>query len=58
MLPIPPAHSVVLLRITPEVFSLVDYSKGFGHSDIVAFSDSDLDVHVASLAHRWDGPSP
>ena len=50
--------SVVLLRITPEVFSLVDYSKGFGHSDIVAFSDSDLDVHVASLAHRWDGPSP
>ena len=58
MLPQPPTRSVVLLRITPEVFSLVDYSKGFGHSDIVAFSDGDLDVHVASLAHRWDGQSP
>ena len=58
MLPQPPVPAVVLLRITPEVFSLVDYSRGFGHSDIVAFSDGDLDVHIASLAHRWDGPSP
>lgn len=53
--PRPPSRSVVLLRITPEIFSLVDYSKGFGHSDIVAFSDSDLNVHIASFAHRWHG---
>jgi len=57
ILPRPPATTVVLLRITPETFSLVDYSKGFGHSDVVTFSDSDLDIHIASLAHRWD-PKP
>ncbi|MGE0578158.1 MAG: pyridoxamine 5'-phosphate oxidase family protein [Reyranella sp.] len=55
--PRPLSSSVVLLRITPETFSLVDYSKGFGHSDVVTFSERDLDVHVASLAHHWDDHS-
>jgi hypothetical protein len=55
--PRPTPSSVVLLRITPEMISLVDYSKGFGHSEVVTFSDRDLDVHVASLAHRWNGHS-
>ncbi len=32
-----PAH-IVLLRMTPEVLSVLDYSRGFGHSDLVAFS--------------------
>ena len=53
--PQPQSDGVVLLRIAPEVFSLLDYSRGFGHSDLVTFSDRDLDVHVASLRHRWDG---
>ncbi|WIM11889.1 pyridoxamine 5'-phosphate oxidase family protein [Enhydrobacter sp.] len=51
--PRPSSKSVVLLRIAPEIFSLLDYSRGFGHSDLMTFSDRDLDVHIASLQHRW-----
>lgn len=50
----PSPDSVVLLRIAPEVFSVLDYSKGFGHSDLVAFSERDLDLHIGSLQHRWN----
>lgn len=53
--PRPQSSEVVLLRIAPQIFSVVDYSKGFGHSDLIAFSERDLDVHVESLQHRWDG---
>jgi len=53
--PQPSSASVVLLRIAPEIFSVLDYSKGFGHSDLITFSERDLDVHIESLRHRWDG---
>lgn len=53
--PQPSSAGVVLLRIAPEIFSVLDYSKGFGHSDLVSFSERDLDLHVESLRHRWDG---
>jgi hypothetical protein len=51
--PQPPSTGVVLLRIAPEIISVVDYSKGFGHSDVIAFSERDLDLHIQSLRHRW-----
>jgi nitroimidazol reductase NimA-like FMN-containing flavoprotein (pyridoxamine 5'-phosphate oxidase superfamily) len=51
----PPSSGVILLRIAPEIFSVLDYSRGFGHSDLVAFSERDLDLHMQSLGHRWDG---
>lgn len=57
ILPQPPPDGVVLLRIAPEIISVLDYSKGFGHSDLVTFSERDLDVHIDSLRHRWDGNS-
>jgi hypothetical protein len=53
--PAPPQSSVVLLQIAPDVISVLDYSKGFGHSDLVTFSDRDLDVHLRSVRHRWQG---
>jgi general stress protein 26 len=53
----PLSTGVVLLRIDPEIISVLDYSKGFGHSDLVTFSERDLDVHIESLRHRWDGPT-
>ena len=46
---------IALLRIAPEVISVLDYTKGFGHSDLVTFSASDLDVHLQSARHRWNG---
>ena len=50
-----PSGGVVLLRVAPEIFSVLDYSKGFGHSDLVTFSERDLDLHIESLQHRWIG---
>lgn len=49
----PSPDSVALLRIAPEIICVLDYSKGFGHSDLVTFSDRDLDVHIKSQSHRW-----
>ena len=40
-----------MLRITPEILSILDYSNGFGHSDLVPISSSDLS---ASRSHRSD----
>ena len=53
--PQPSSDGIVLLRVSPEIISVLDYSKGFGHSDLVTFSERDLDVHVGSLRHHWDG---
>jgi nitroimidazol reductase NimA-like FMN-containing flavoprotein (pyridoxamine 5'-phosphate oxidase superfamily) len=52
--PRPPSAGVVLLRIAPEIFSVLDYSKRFGHSDLVTFSERDLDIHLETLRHDWD----
>ncbi len=51
--PKPASEKVALLRIAPEIISVVDYSKGFGHSDLITFSERDLDLHIASLRHHW-----
>jgi hypothetical protein len=34
-LPAPTAADVRLFRVTPTVISVLDYSKGFGHTDLV-----------------------
>ena len=49
----PVSPGVVLLRIAPEIISVLDYSKGFGHSELVTFSERDLDIHIGSLRHHW-----
>jgi PPOX class probable F420-dependent enzyme len=33
--PMPSAGDVAIFRVTPTVISLLDYSKGFGHTDLV-----------------------
>ena len=40
-----------LLRVTPTVISVLDYSKGFGHSDLVKVDNADIEVHQ----HHWLG---
>ena len=52
--PRPSPAKIALLRIAPEIISVLDYSKGFGHSDLVTFSARDLDVHLSSVSHLWD----
>lgn len=34
-LPIPTPEDVRIFRVTPVVISMLDYSKGFGHADLV-----------------------
>ncbi|MEP9396664.1 pyridoxamine 5'-phosphate oxidase family protein [Mesorhizobium sp. KR2-14] len=34
--PMPTAEQVRIFRVTPTVISVLDYSKGFGHTDLVA----------------------
>lgn len=55
--PQPSPTRTALLRIAPEIISVLDYSKGFGHSDLVTFSARDLDVHLSSASHLWNGNS-
>jgi len=50
----PAYRGVVLLRIAPEIISVLDYSRGFGHADLITFSERDLDLHISSDRHRWD----
>jgi Pyridoxamine 5'-phosphate oxidase len=52
--PEPPPSHVALLRIAPDIISILDYSQGFGHSELVTFSERDLDVHIDSRTHPWD----
>jgi nitroimidazol reductase NimA-like FMN-containing flavoprotein (pyridoxamine 5'-phosphate oxidase superfamily) len=33
--PMPPVDEVRIFRVTPTVISVLDYSKGFGHTDLV-----------------------
>jgi nitroimidazol reductase NimA-like FMN-containing flavoprotein (pyridoxamine 5'-phosphate oxidase superfamily) len=35
-MPMPTPDEVRLFRVTPTVISVLDYSKGFGHTDLVA----------------------
>jgi hypothetical protein len=51
----PEADGIVLLRIASEIISVLDYSKGVGHSDLITFSDRDLDLHLESRRHLWGG---
>jgi general stress protein 26 len=51
--PQPSPDGVALLRIVPEIISILDYAKAFGHSDLIAFSERDLDLHIESLRHHW-----
>ena len=47
-------HTLRLLRIAPDVIAVLDYAQGFGHSELVTFSERDLDVHSYTLRHPWN----
>jgi hypothetical protein len=42
-----------LFMVMPEVISLLDYRKGFGHSDLVTVTEADRDKEsLANLARQ------
>lgn len=51
--PPPNPAEVALLRITPEIISVLDYSKGFGHTDLLRVSETDLADVLESRRHHW-----
>jgi nitroimidazol reductase NimA-like FMN-containing flavoprotein (pyridoxamine 5'-phosphate oxidase superfamily) len=55
IMPPPDPAAVPMLRITPEVVSVLDYSKGFGHTDLVRVTDADLAEYIESRRHHWAG---
>ena len=55
VMPRPDPAAVSMLRVTPEVVSILDYSKGFGHSDLVRVSENDLAEFIESRRHHWAG---
>ena len=46
----PDRDAMKLIRITPEIVTVLDYSRGFGHTDVVRVTGADL-VHFTQ-AHR------
>jgi nitroimidazol reductase NimA-like FMN-containing flavoprotein (pyridoxamine 5'-phosphate oxidase superfamily) len=53
VMPRPDPTAVPTFRLTPEVVSVLDYSKGFGHSDLVKVTDNDLAEFVEARRHHW-----
>jgi hypothetical protein len=46
-----------LMKITPTLLSIIDYSKGFGHSDLVQVNEGDLRQPVPQPHSDWLGRS-
>ena len=55
IMPPPDPAAMPLLRITPEIVSVLDYSKGFGHTDLIKVTDADLAEFVEARRHHWAG---
>ncbi len=55
VMPRPDPYAVPTLRLTPEIVSIIDYSKGFGHSDLVRVTDNDLAEFIEARRHHWAG---
>jgi hypothetical protein len=53
VMPRPDPAAVPTMRLTPEIVSILDYSKGFGHTDLVRVTDNDLAEFVEARRHHW-----
>jgi nitroimidazol reductase NimA-like FMN-containing flavoprotein (pyridoxamine 5'-phosphate oxidase superfamily) len=45
--------TVKLFRVRPTLFSILDYSQGFGHTDLVAVGADDITESRGISRHRW-----
>jgi nitroimidazol reductase NimA-like FMN-containing flavoprotein (pyridoxamine 5'-phosphate oxidase superfamily) len=55
VLPKPNRREIALVRITPEIVSVVDYSKGYGHADLMRVTEDDLAEFIERRRHHWAG---
>ncbi len=45
--------TVRFFRLRPQVVSILDYSRGFGHTDLVTVGPDDIAETMDSLRHHW-----
>lgn len=57
-MPSPAATEMPLVRFMPEIVSILDYSKGFGHTDLLRTADVNLPDVVASPQTHWSLVAP
>ncbi len=55
VMPRPDPAAVPMLRVTPEIVSILDYSRGFGHTDLLRVTSQDLAEHIEARRHHWAG---
>jgi general stress protein 26 len=47
------AGLIKLFRVRPSLISILDYTQGFGHTDLVAISADDITESRGTLRHQW-----
>jgi pyridoxamine 5'-phosphate oxidase-like protein len=47
------AAPVKLFRVRPTIISVLDYSLGFGHTDLVKIEAGDIAETLDSMRHHW-----
>jgi hypothetical protein len=57
-MPTPAAGEMPMVRFTPEIVSILDYSKGFGHSELVRTADINLPEVIETPRQHWSLVAP
>jgi len=52
--PMPPPEAIRMYRVTPVVISVLDYTLGFGHTDLVTYRARNIGRGRASVPTRLD----
>lgn len=49
--------AVRLYRVQPRFVSVLDYARGFGHTDVVEIAATDVAAALESMRHHWLVPA-
>lgn len=50
---VPPDVAMKVFRLRPTVISVLDYTKGFGHTDLVSVEADAIAASLDSMRHHW-----
>lgn len=45
--------AIIFFKLLPQHISVLDYQKGFGHTDLVSVSAGDIAEISQSARHQW-----
>jgi Pyridoxamine 5'-phosphate oxidase len=54
---VPPNVAMKVFRLRPSVISVLDYAKGFGHTDLVTVEAEAIAETLDSMRHHWLVPT-